>query len=47
MSEIRIKREQILLAKIEERDKRIAELEKELEDLIRLVVGDSSPSAES
>ena len=47
MSEIRIKRERILLAKIYDRDKRIIELEKELEDLIRLVVGDSSPSAES
>ena len=38
MSEIRIKRERILLAKIEERDKRIIELEKELEELIRLVI---------
>ena len=47
MSEIRIKRERILLAKIYDRDKRIIELEKELEDLIRLVVGDSSPSARS
>ena len=32
MSELRIKRERILLSKIEERDKRIAELEKELEE---------------
>ena len=38
MSEIRIKRERILLAKIEESDKRIIELEKELEELIRLVI---------
>ena len=35
MSEIRIKRERILLAKIEERDKRITELEKKLKELER------------
>lgn len=34
----RIERERILLGKIEERDKRIKELEKELEDCIRGMV---------
>jgi len=47
MSELRIKRERILLAKIEARDKRIKELENELIKIIEFILEEELPHEKS